>query len=39
MSNLIKKYKILPVIGFKPDIYFGISLLTRNGLDVILNEI
>jgi cytochrome P450 len=24
MSNLIKKYKILPVIGFKQDIYFGI---------------
>ena len=39
MYNLIKKYKILPVPYFKPNILAGISLTTQNGIDVILEKI
>jgi cytochrome P450 len=39
MCNLIKKYEILPAPGFEPDLHFGISLVTKNGLDIILKKI
>ena len=39
MCNLLKNYKILPVIGFKPDIIAGISLTTKNGIKVKLEKI